>query len=255
MRPTVGPGGRNTKQEQDRLEYENEMLLAEEEDGSMVSAFLGDARRSKEGWLKAWAKTYDPPAASLSLFARATLIPPCRGVAIEGDTDANEILIVGDIGREDLHCAIGHILFLVQNGRRIRTTFNTTEGHRIRVEEGDVSLERILKLFINPREFVVEGEVAHLFPDVNDPAGRRTWEYVRPDLAPHFKPKLNFDPCKIFRATDTFSGSRRREESVCEAKSARDGRAFVRIEEAAALRARVGRVVETPREGSRRSQN
>jgi hypothetical protein len=34
-------------------------------------------------------------------------------VAIEGDPEANEILIVGNIGREDIHCAIGHILFLV----------------------------------------------------------------------------------------------------------------------------------------------
>jgi hypothetical protein len=214
----------------------------------MVSAFLGDARRSKEGWLKAWAKTYDLPAASLSLFARSTLIPPCRGVAIVGDSDANEILIVGDIGREDLHCAIGHILFLVQNGRRIRTTFNTTEGHRIRVEEGDVSLERVLTLFINPGEFVVEREAAHLFPDVNDPAWRSTWENVRPDLAPQFTPKMKLDSSRMFTATDTFSGSRRREGSVCEAKSARDGRAFVWIEGAAASRARVGRVVETPRE-------
>jgi hypothetical protein len=38
--------------EQDRLEYEDEMLLMEDsddEDNVMVSAFLGDARRSKEG--------------------------------------------------------------------------------------------------------------------------------------------------------------------------------------------------------------
>ena len=60
--------------EQDRLEYEDEMLLvedSEEEDKVIVPAFLGDARRSKEVWLKAWAKTYDLPAASLSLFARS----------------------------------------------------------------------------------------------------------------------------------------------------------------------------------------
>jgi hypothetical protein len=46
----------------------------------------------------------------------------------EDAEEAKEILIVGDIGREDVHCAIDHILFLVQNGRRIRTTFNTVEG-------------------------------------------------------------------------------------------------------------------------------
>jgi hypothetical protein len=111
-----------------------------------------------------------------------------------------------------------------------------------------MSLERVLTLFIDPGEFVVEGESSHLFPDVNDPAWCVTWENVRPDLAPHFKPKLNFDPSRIFRATDTFSGSRRKEGSVCEAKSARDGRAFALVEGSAAPRAKVGRVLETPRE-------
>jgi hypothetical protein len=95
--------------EQDRLEYEDEMLDLEESDGEdrvMVSTFLGDAKRSKEGWLKAWTRTYDIPSASLFLFARSTLIPSCRGLTIEGDLEANEILIVGDIGREDIHCVI-----------------------------------------------------------------------------------------------------------------------------------------------------
>jgi hypothetical protein len=151
-------------------------------------------------------------------------------VTVEGAQDANEILVVGDIGREDIHCAIGHVLFLVQNGRRIRTTFNTTEGHRIRVEEGDATLERVLTIHINVMEFAVEGEATHLFPDVNDPAWRATWENVRPDLAPRFIPKANIDSSRMFTATDTFSGSRRREGSVCEARSAKDGRAFMRIE-------------------------
>jgi hypothetical protein len=48
--------------------------------------------------------------------------------------------------------------------------------------------------------------------------------------------------------TDIFFGSRRKEGSVCEAKSARDGRAFARIEGSAAPRAKVGRVLETTRE-------
>jgi hypothetical protein len=98
----------------------------------------------------------------------------------------------------------------------------------MRVKEGDVSLERVLTLFIDPGEFVVEGDSAHLVPDVNDPAWRCTWENMMPDLAPQFKPKMNFDSSRIFTATDTFSGSRRKEGSVCEAKSARDGRAFAK---------------------------
>jgi hypothetical protein len=80
--------------EQDRLDYDDEALDAEESDTEvrmMISAFIGDARRSKEGWLKAWTRTYDIPSASLSLFARSTLIPPCQGVTIEGDPEVNEI--------------------------------------------------------------------------------------------------------------------------------------------------------------------
>jgi hypothetical protein len=74
----------------------------------------------------------------------------------------------------------------------------------------------VLTLFIDPVEFAVEGESAHLFPDVNDPAWRCTWENVRPDLALRFIPKMNFDSSRMFTATDTFSGSRRKEGSVCE---------------------------------------
>jgi hypothetical protein len=48
-------------------------------------------------------------------------------MTIKGDPEANEILVVGDIGREDVHCAIGHILFLVQNGRRIPYPRGTEE--------------------------------------------------------------------------------------------------------------------------------
>jgi hypothetical protein len=51
------------------------------------------------------------------IFARSTLIPACRGVTISGIPEVNEILVVGDIGRDDIHCAEGHILFLIQNGR------------------------------------------------------------------------------------------------------------------------------------------
>jgi hypothetical protein len=84
--------------EQDNENYEDAALDAEESDiGSerMSPMFIGDPRRAKEGWLKAWTRTYDIPAASLSLFARSTLIPPCRGVTTAGEEEANEILIVG----------------------------------------------------------------------------------------------------------------------------------------------------------------
>jgi hypothetical protein len=87
-----------------------------------------------------------------------------------------------------------------------------------------------------------------LFPDINDPAWRCTWENVRPDSATHFKPKMNFDSSRMFTCTDTFSGSRRKEGSVCEARSAKDGRAFARAEGSAVVKGRAGRVLETSRE-------
>jgi hypothetical protein len=54
---------------------------------------------------------------------------------IYGEPDANEILVVGNIARDDIHCAVGHVLLLIQYGKRFWTTFNTIEGYRIRVEE------------------------------------------------------------------------------------------------------------------------
>jgi hypothetical protein len=98
--------------------------------------------------------------------------------------DANEVLVVGDIERDDIHCDVSHVLFLIQNGKRFRTTFKTMEGYRIRVEEKDVTLEKVLLLHIDPVEFVVKGESSHFFPDVNDPAWRCIWENVRLGLPP-----------------------------------------------------------------------
>jgi hypothetical protein len=73
-------------------------------------------------------------------------------------------------------------------------------------------------------------------------------ENVRPDLASHFKPKNNFDASRMFTCTDTFSGSGRKEGSVCEARSAKDGRAFVRADGSTAVRGKIDRVLETSRE-------
>jgi hypothetical protein len=132
---------------------------------------------------------------------------------ISGGPDVNEILIVGDIGRDHIHCAVRHVLFLIQNGKRFRPTLNMMEGYRILVNEKDATLEKVLLLHLDPVEFVVEREFSHL-PNVNDPAWRCTWENVRPDLAPHFKPLKNFNDIKMFTSSDTFSGSRRKEGSV-----------------------------------------
>jgi hypothetical protein len=60
--------------------------------------------------------TYEVPVASLSLFAMSILIPVCRGVTISGVPEANEILIMGDIEWDDIHCAVSHILNRMARG-------------------------------------------------------------------------------------------------------------------------------------------
>jgi hypothetical protein len=117
------------------------MEVSDEEEEFGVPTTREEPRRSGAGWMRAWTTTFDCHPAGLSLFAMATLLPPCRGVTVEGHPRSKEILIVGDIGREDLHCVIGHLLFLTQNGRRSMTTFNTREEYRGRVERKDDSVE------------------------------------------------------------------------------------------------------------------
>jgi hypothetical protein len=153
------------QQEEDFEEAMVEMEESGSECESIGREYNGDPRRAKVEWLRAWLGAYEVPASNLSLYERSTLFPAFKGVTISGIQEANEILVVGDIGRENIHCAVGHILFIIQNGRRFRTTFNTIEGYRIRVDEGDTTLEKVLLLNIDPLVFAVEGESSH----VNDP--------------------------------------------------------------------------------------
>jgi hypothetical protein len=102
-------------------------------------------------------------------------------------------------------------------------------------------------LNIDPLVFAVEGESSHLFPDVNDPGWRVIWERVRPDLAPRFKPQKNFDASRMFMSSNTFSGTRRREGSVCEARSARDSRALAKTE-GHSVKGKIARLLEAARD-------
>ena len=86
-----------------------------------------------------------------------------------------------------------------------------------------------------------------MFPDVNDPAWRCTWESVRPDLAPHFKPQNNFDASRMFTSSDIFSGSRRRKGNVCEARSARDGRVLAKTK-GPSVKGQIAKLLEASRE-------
>ena len=81
---------------------------------------------------------------------------------------------------------------------------------------------------------------------MNDPGWRAIWERVRPDLAPRFKPQKNFDASRMFMSSDTFSGTRRREGSFCEARSARDGRALAKTE-GPSVKGKIARLLEASR--------
>jgi hypothetical protein len=91
--------------EQDRLDYEDaEMNLkgSDSENETISLIFKGDPRREKDRWLKMWTETYDVPAALPVFICKVYLIPLCRVVTISGEPDANEILVMEDIGRNDI---------------------------------------------------------------------------------------------------------------------------------------------------------
>jgi hypothetical protein len=106
------------------------MMEVSDEEDIVVLPPREEPRRSKSGWMRAWTATFDCHPSSLSLFAMSTLLPPCRGVTVEGHPRNREILIVGDIGEDNLYCVAGHLLLLTQSGRRSPTTFNTNEEYR-----------------------------------------------------------------------------------------------------------------------------
>jgi hypothetical protein len=186
------------------------MEVSDEEEDSVKLPPREEPRRSRAGWMKAWTATFDGHPTCLSLFAMATLLPPCRGVIVEGHPRNRDILIVGDIGRDDLYCVAGHLLLLTQNGRRSLTTFNTKEEYRRRMEQEDTPSRRALILFIDPEEFM-EGirEATRALPDARDPAWQALWKEMRSGLAPHFKPIVSPHSRGLLDATDTSSGTRR----------------------------------------------
>jgi hypothetical protein len=86
------------------------------------NGYSSNPLREKGNWLETWLDTYGVTASGLSLFNRAVLLPTCPGLSIRGEPEAQELLVVGDLDREDIPMVVNHILFLVQNLKRIRTT-------------------------------------------------------------------------------------------------------------------------------------
>jgi hypothetical protein len=138
------------------------------------NGYSGDPLRKKGNWLEAWLDTYGVTASGLSFFNRAVLLPTRPGLSIRGEPEAQELLIVGDLDREDIPMVVNHILFLVQDLKRIRTTFNTKEAYRLRTELLDPALHKALVLDFDVESYEFNYAEAHQFPDHNDKAGGRS---------------------------------------------------------------------------------
>jgi hypothetical protein len=138
------------------------------------SGYSGDPRREKGNRLEAWLDTYGVTASGLSLFNRAVLLPTCPGLSIREEPEAQELLVVGDLNREEIPMIVNHILFLVQDLKRIRTTFNTREAYRLRTELLDPALHKAFVLDIDVEAYEFNYAEAHQFPDQIDPG----WEEV-----------------------------------------------------------------------------
>jgi hypothetical protein len=70
---------------------------------------------------------------------------------------------------------VDHIFFLVQDIKRIRTTFNTREANRIRTELQDPTLHKALVLDVNVEEYEFNYAKAHQFPNQNDSSWQEIW--------------------------------------------------------------------------------
>jgi hypothetical protein len=79
-------------------------------------------------------------------------------------------------------------------------------------------------IIVNPDEITQEDEGRRLLPDEKEKGWRKVWEYVRMDLGPRRKER--FDPSDLFSSTDTFSGFRRKEDSVCVSINHRTDQAY-----------------------------
>jgi hypothetical protein len=183
--------------------------------------------RTREKWMEAWAATFDEPPIGLSLYTMSTRLPLCRGVIMEGHPLNRDILIVGDIGKEDLYCVAGHLLFLSQNGRRYLTTFRTKEEFWRRTGRESPPLDEMLILFIDPEGFM-EGieESTQALPDARDPAWQALWREMRSGLAPQFGPKLGIHSSNLPNETDISLGTWEEDGNHDDAGDTRGGRTW-----------------------------
>jgi hypothetical protein len=97
----------------------------EEEHLEFASMELVD-NRGYDKWNRFFPMSIGRSISSLSLFERSCLIPEIQGIHYKSNESAKDILIVVDLTRLQINILVPIILFLIQNGRKIKVTFNTT---------------------------------------------------------------------------------------------------------------------------------
>jgi hypothetical protein len=130
----------------------------EEEQLEFASMELVD-NRVFDKWNKFFPMSIGRSISSLSLFERSCLIPEIQGIHYNSNESAKDILIVVDLTRLQIKVLVPIILFLIQNGRRIKVTFNTTTEYGWRLEDDDINLNKSLVISVNPKLLDVYNEI------------------------------------------------------------------------------------------------
>jgi hypothetical protein len=172
-----------------------------------------EGRRDMERFLANWITVYGEAASNMTLFERSVLMPDIKGIEVLGSRGAKKIIVAGDVDKTILPLVVQCILLLIQDGRRCRTTFNTAAAFRMREEVEDPAIEKAVIIIVSPSKITQDNEGRWLLPDEQD----KGWRKVR---------KERFDPSDLFSSTDTFSGSRRKEDSVCGSINHRTDQAY-----------------------------
>jgi hypothetical protein len=126
-----------------------------------------------EGLLENWITVYGEAASNMTLFERSVLMPDLKGIEVSGSQGAKEIIVAGNVDKTILPLVVPCILFLIQDGRRCRTTFNTAAACRFREELEDPAIAKAVIIIVNPDKITEENEGRRLLPDEQEKGWRK----------------------------------------------------------------------------------
>ena len=105
--------------------YHDQSQLAEqlEEEETVWSNSVSDERRAMTSWVISQRRAY---GRRTSIWERSLSLPAIEGLDVLGEEDSKEIVVVGDLGREDIAEILPIVLFLT-HGDIIRIKRNNPE--------------------------------------------------------------------------------------------------------------------------------